>query len=643
MFRSSWAWSLHLACQEDLQAPAVTGSETKALFATRFVQGPAADRRRHLLTTPVSRAPNMILRSILKRQIVRGMRLVATVTALWLCALPSALAQSEDWLVLPTTVEHEALWMRPAVTKFNRELRRQGVGVWSSDRAVSAFQARGSAGTPDISGSQLEAWAASSQQALRKLALGDYTTALAELEAAQELSRSKLVALNRDPARAQTVLDACLYLVRALIETDDETGAARQARECIRIVPFGKPTSQMHPPAVVELYDEAVMRGPSRSSTLLVESEPSNCAIRVNGVPVGDTPFQLTDLYPGRYQVQVECEPNTPGRVHNVNLPGGGTSIFVFDRFDRSVRTAPLLHLRYEDLPKPLRLARDAREVARALPASAVVVASGASTGILELRVVSGTQAEPALVRVAMSTTGPSDEAVEKATAALLAGDCTDFTHDEPLQIDCHTGELVVVAETDTPDDKPSRVRPPRGRFISGVTLASVGTASVLAGYGLLIARRAAGNDWLAEPASLDALSKWLNLGTGLIITGSTGSAMLVTAMPLVLPYKSKTPWWAWLSGGLGLGLAAASIATAVTADPRPAQSCSVNNLNPEPCTERGKQTDLAIMLGVTAAPLLTMPLVYLFRKSETKLAAKLSPSISVDRSGGALGVRGVF
>jgi len=48
-------------------------------------------------------------------------------------------------------------------------------------------------------------------------------------------------------------------------------------------------------------------------------------------------------------------------------------------------------------------------------------------------------------------------------------------------------------------------------------------------------------------------------------------------------------------------------------------------------------------MLGVTAAPLLTMPLVYLFRKSETKLAAKLSPSISVDRSGGALGVRGVF
>jgi uncharacterized membrane protein YdcZ (DUF606 family) len=571
------------------------------------------------------------------------MRLAATVAVLWLCALPSAVAQSEDWLVLPTTVEDEALWMRPAVTKVNRELQRQGVGVWLSDPATSAFRERGSAAPPSVSGSQMEAWGVRSQQALRELALGDYPTALAELEAAQEFSRIKLVTLNRDPARAQTVLDTCLYLVRALVKTGDEKGAARQVRECVESVPSGKPTRQMHPPAVLEFYEKAQERGSGRASTLLVESEPSECALRVNGILIGETPSQVTDLYPGRYHVQVECDPQTQGRVHHVDVPRGSTSVFVFDRFDRSVQTTPLLHLRYEEPPEPLQLEGDAREVARVLPALAVVVASAVTTDVLELSVVTRIQAEPTMVRIAMSAIGPSHEAVVEATAALLAGECWDFSNDEPLRIDCRTGDPLVVAGTKMPDEKSARARPPRGQFISGVTLASAGTASLLAGYGVLIGRRAAGDDWLADPASLVAHDKWLNLSTGLIITGSAGSAMLVTAMPLVLPYKSKTPWWAWLSGGLGVGFAASSIAVAVTADSKPTQSCSVNSLNPEPCTSRARQTDLAIMLGVTAAPLLTMPLVYLLRKGEKKLAAELSPSISVDRSGGALGVSGVF
>ena len=76
---------------------------------------------------------------------------------------------------------------------------------------------------------------------------------------------------------------------------------------------------------------------------------------------------------------------------------------------------------------------------------------------------------------------------------------------------------------------------------------------------------------------------------------------------------------------------------------PQTRQSCVVNNLNPEPCTQRAKRTDLAITLGATAAPLLTLPLVYLFRKGEKKVSAELSPSISVHRSGAAMGVRGVF
>jgi hypothetical protein len=230
-----------------------------------------------------------------------------------------------------------------------------------------------------------------------------------------------------------------------------------------------------------------------------------------------------------------------------------------------------------------------------------------------------------------------------EATAELLAGRCTDLTAAEPVAIDCGTGQPQALPRSEGRKERVVDPRPPHGQFVAGLSLASVGAASLLSGYGLLIARGSAADNWTADPGSLDAHGKWLNMGTGLLVTGATGSALLVTAMPIVLPYKRKTPWWGWLSGGLGLGFTAAAIAVGVTADPKPAESCAINNLNPEPCVSRAKGIDLAVMLGVTAAPLLTMPLVYLFRKHDKTIKAELSPSIHLHRSGGAISLRGVF
>lgn len=220
-----------------------------------------------------------------KPKIVAPMRLVATVTALWLCALPSALAQTEDWLVLPTTLEDEALWMRPTATKVNRALRRQGLGAWSPDRAAAMFRERGSAEPPLVPDIEVDTWARRSQQALLSLARGDSATALTELEEVLAFSRRNLVTLNRDSARAQAVLDACLYLVRAVAESGDETGAARQARECVRMAPSGIPTRGMHPPTVVELYEAAAGLGPNRTSALLVESDPPTASFASTASP----------------------------------------------------------------------------------------------------------------------------------------------------------------------------------------------------------------------------------------------------------------------------------------------------------------------------------------------------------------------
>ena len=571
------------------------------------------------------------------------MRLFLSIVAVFVFGASTALAQSEDWLVLPTTHTDDVSWMEPTVAEVSSALRRQGIGVWSSGQAVVAFEQRGSALPSPIAESTIQAWEARSNAAVRQLALGDYPRALAELEAAQALSQSSLEQLNRDPKRARLVLDTCLYMVRALLETGDAQGARAQARECVRMVPNTEPTRYMHPPRVADLYADAARPGSENLGALLIESEPTGCALRINGIAVGKTPVEMTGLYPGDYRVQLECDITKQGRVHPAQVSGGRTALFIFDRFDQALSTKPTLHLRYEQPATDSEQVRDARQLARALPAAAVVLASADQGATLELRLISGARKDSAFARIATTPSGPDSAAVAQAVATLLSGQCRDLSGERPVILDCGTGKVAVAETTLEREQRAPHARPPRAQFIAGLTLASAGTASLLTGYGLLGARSARGDDWISDPGSLSAHQKWLNVGTGLIATGSAGSAMLVAAMPLALPYEARTPWWAWLSGSLGIGAAVGAIVVGVTADPKPDASCSVNNLNPEPCVNRGKQTDLAITLGATAAPLITMPLVYLLRKDEKMLRAELSPGFHVHRSGGALTVGGVF
>lgn len=573
------------------------------------------------------------------------MRWLATVTALWLCGPPSALSQSQDWLVLPTADDERTQWMRPTIDALADELRRQGVGVWRSDRAVAAFERRGSAPAHELSDAEVRAWEEGSQEALRKLSMAQTRAALAELEETQAFSRKFVETLNREPDGAKAVLDTCLYLVRARAAAGDEVAAAEQAQECVRLVPSGEPSPRMHPPEVLSLYETTANPGPDRTGTLRVESDPPQCPIRVNGVRVGRTPVELPGLYPGEYRVQLECEPKGSGRVHTAEVPTGGASLFVSDEFDRAVRTVPVLHLKYETVPDPRQGAADARQFGRALPAPAVLLVSKTAEDVLDLRVVSIAQAETTLVRISATPGGLTAPQVTAAVTALLAGQCRDFVGEESIRIDCLTGAPVPVAASALATKERSRSsrRPPRPQFLSGVTLLSIGATSMLAGYGLTFTRRLAGDDWLDAPNSLAAQNEWLGLGTGLLATGATGAALLVAGMPLALPHEPKTPWWAWLNGGLGVAAAVGAIVSGVTADPKPPQSCSVSGPDPGACVARARDTDRAFILGMTAAPLLTMPLVYLLRSGDKKRRADLSPALSAGRQGGRIGVMGAF
>jgi len=161
------------------------------------------------------------------------MRWAVMVTALWLCALPSALGQTEDWLVLPSTTEPaDASWMEPTVLAANRALRRQGIGVWLPTSAAAAFRERGSFEPPAPSNEEIKAWAECAESAFRTVVLGDPSVARTELESAQAFAEANLVALNRDDGNASLVLDTCLYLARAYRNVGDLVASDRQVREC---------------------------------------------------------------------------------------------------------------------------------------------------------------------------------------------------------------------------------------------------------------------------------------------------------------------------------------------------------------------------------------------------------------------------
>lgn len=573
--------------------------------------------------------------------IVPEMRWAVFVTALWLCALPSALAQTEDWLVLPTTSEEsEAPWMEPTVRAANRALRRQGIGVWLPDSALAAFRERGSREPPAPSDAEISAWAARAQNAFRAMVLGDRSDARSELEAVQAFAEENLVALNRDPETAGLVLDTCLYLVRAYRDAGDLDEADRQVQDCVRLAPTTSPNPRVHPPSVIDSYMVAQEQSVARGSTLLVESEPAGCNVRINGALVGKTPMAADDLYPGAYQVQVECRPDEAGRVHRVDVPVGTRSLFVSDRFERVVRSSTLLYLQLDEAVDSEELARHTREVARTLPASATIVASLVSPDVLQLALQLATQAESSFVRLPASLGGPVQELMNESVDVLLAGQCADFTDGHRREIDCQTGQPIASTPAQIVDAK--RVRP-RGLFIAGVSIGSVGTASLAAGWSLFIVRRSAGDDWIASPNNLSRQANWLDLGTPVITTASAGGGLLVAAMPMVLPLRAKTPWWAWVNGGLGVAAAVGSIVSATTASPKPQESCEINGQDPTACVNRKRDTDRAILLGATAAPLLTMPLVYLLRRGERKPNVSVQPKVTVGRQGGAVGVTGSF
>ena len=557
-----------------------------------------------------------------------------------------AAGDSARWLVVPVIVGHgSAEALHKASEALRHELSVRGESVWPAEHASERYEVVGSAPAPKVTQSDIDRWVERSRAAVRYLARADYKAARRELKAAQRLADRAAAELNREAARAQQVLDTCLFMVRAYVETKNSAEARRQARECRRLVPRVDPTAFRHTPEVRDLLAEVDAEMAAEApGTLEVTSTPSDCSVRINGVEFGRTPLSTIELPVGMYRLQVECEEDERGRIHRIGVESGVNRVAFDAELDRAVRTRPVLHLVYgSESPSGARMAH-AEEVAQMLGGGRVLAVSDAG-GALRVD-LAGDDLVPASAWVAAAEGVPAGDDVRRVVDALLDGRSVDFSGAHPIARASWAEEVSVAAATAPVSVAPAEIETgrtrargvpqPRTHRIAGWSLFGAGIASLGTSVGLHVWRGNLGDRFIESPASLSAVQQWNDARIGVWTTAAFGGAATSTAMPLLLPGYRRPPWWSWMLGGFGLGLTGYAIYEGVTM-----QSCTepfiADEARVRACVARGQEAGRVALAVSGAAPLLTVPLVYLFRP------LRAEPSVSVTRQGAVVRIGGVF
>lgn len=523
------------------------------------------------------------------------------------------------------------------------ELALRGESVWPADRASERFEVLGSAPAPEVSQSDIDRWVERSRAAVRYLARADYKAARRELKAAQRVADRAADELNREAARAQQVLDTCLFMVRAYVETKNTADARQQARECRQLVPRVEPSAFRHTPEVRELLAEVDAQMAAEAPGMLaVTSDPPDCLVRINGVELGRTPLAGIELPVAMYRLQVECEPGQRGRIHRIAIASGPNALSFDGSLERAVRTRPVLHLSYPGREAWAERMSHAAELGAVLGGAYELVVSSVDASVV--RIDSNADGfEPASIWIPAHEGVPDTEDVRRALDALFEGRSVDFTGAHPLARASWRAKpaataIPALAAAAVEASGPEREYTPRPRnqSIAGWTLFGAGVASIGASIGLHVWRGDLGDRFIASPASLDDAKRWSDARIAVWTTAAFGGVATSAAMPLILPDRRRTPWWGWTLGAVGLGLTGYAIYEGVTMTSCP-EPFIADEAAARACVTRGQEAGRLSLALAGAAPLLTIPLVYLLRPQ------RVEPSVSVSAGGAVVQIRKAF
>jgi len=493
---------------------------------------------------------------------------------------------------------------------------------------------------------------------LEDVAFGEDNRARSTAEKLIKKATPFLPAIGRDNDATNRLGDLCLHIVRALLHQNKNNEADTWAMECLRMIPDLQPDPSVHAPWVRQQLENARQRvAGAQGTTLGIFTTPQltqPCDVRVQGRKLGQAPLQQLALPPGEYAVQIECEPNKPGRIHTIVLGVGGRT-----RFEVPVYLDRALQVRSSGawLQYPTEQAQrnsamlDAEALLSSLRVDEMVFVVGESAGLARLDRVSLRQRKVvnvASVRVVVPADKPvAKEDIDRAVQALVSGRSLDMTtagqptaiapqaYAAPqgtLRTGFRTNDSEVLGQGSGHD--PWWKRPGiAGWVLGGLGLVGVGVSWVLYTDWTKV------QGWLddAEPDDFDFKSlqdQRDDRSTQTLIAGAAGLGLLTAALPFWLPDAVEgeiMPWWAWVSGGVGLALGVVGVV--IWSGHNACNNASCDRLEP--------RVPLGPLVAMHGTPFLGVPAVYamraLFGQSARRVGAP-SAALTPDQRGMTVG-----
>lgn len=493
--------------------------------------------------------------------------------------------------------------------------------------------------------SDLDVLAREAHAALEHVAFGRSGAAQRSVQEVFRRAERALESLNRETKTARHVLDACLALVRNALARGERRDALAEAMRCRRLVPDVSPSEMLHPASVIGVLAEAddQLRR-MRIGRLTIQSVPeSGCAAYVNGRHLGVTPFRLDRAAAGEYRVQVECG-RTPGRVHIVQLGDDVVELVVDADFDRALRSGTRVALVYQNEKERTRLVeRHGAQVAKSVRADeAVLVRVDGPDAVLVrvaqpdgrvlgrarfpwLRVDSVDAPEleaalDALFQGRMDMEPPTVAAAVQPQPSSPPPAAQGPVEPRPTPSEGHeAGGLLTV---NTP---PKKAREPMSRTrklrITAGSLAAAGAGLFAAGLAFEMQRARADaelsgldpNDPNNELTLIEQGDKY-DRGASLRWLGLGGGALMASAVPLLrVDVRGGVPWWSYVLGGAGVGLAVVS-GVQFARDGR----CELYDVD-DSCLQTEEAKGRGALFLAAALPLLAFPISHVLEWSFAK------------------------
>ncbi|QQR88857.1 MAG: PEGA domain-containing protein [Myxococcales bacterium] len=253
----------------------------------------------------------------------------------------SAFAQDDGaWMLIPIVHQSEAQSPVPVIAQaLIQEMIANGHPAMELGSLASLFENRASHPTPTVDTKAIKQIETSGNEALNELAGASYKRATAILEPCLKNATDKPSAISADPMGAFHLYNACLYLARVFVETNQTNKAEVQIRRCRALVPNIKVDTIQHPPDVVtqvRAVDSALAKS---SHALSIRSTPDNCLVLINGRKMGTSPLTLGGLPQGSYWVQAVCDTNAQGREHRIELGARDVEYLIDTQFDGALRS----------------------------------------------------------------------------------------------------------------------------------------------------------------------------------------------------------------------------------------------------------------------------------------------------------------